>query len=101
MMLGHYAVTEENWREAILKQPHFAISESPRFVGRAVAALAADPDKRGGPGVQSRAESWPRSTDFGIWMARSPTAGATWSRSRTPAVRPMSPNIGEACGRGS
>jgi hypothetical protein len=45
-MLGHYAVTEENWREAILKQPHFAISESPRFVGRAVAALAADPDKR-------------------------------------------------------
>jgi NAD(P)-dependent dehydrogenase (short-subunit alcohol dehydrogenase family) len=43
MMLDVYGVTEENWREA--RQPHFAaISESPRFVGRAVAALAADPD---------------------------------------------------------
>ncbi|KDE14473.1 SDR family oxidoreductase [Rhodococcus aetherivorans] len=43
MMLEHFGVTEENWREATV--PHFvAISESPRFVGRAVAALAADPD---------------------------------------------------------
>ena len=45
MMLDHYGVTEENWREATVGSPHFtAISESPRFVGRAVAALAADPD---------------------------------------------------------
>jgi NAD(P)-dependent dehydrogenase (short-subunit alcohol dehydrogenase family) len=45
MMLEHYGVTEENWREAQGGNPHFAaISESPRFVGRAVAALAADPD---------------------------------------------------------
>ncbi|HEV2815269.1 MAG TPA: SDR family oxidoreductase [Solirubrobacteraceae bacterium] len=45
MMLEHYSVTEENWREASGGNPHFAaISESPRFVGRAVAALAADPD---------------------------------------------------------
>jgi len=43
MMLDVFGVTEENWRDA--PQPHFAaISESPRFVGRAVAALAADPD---------------------------------------------------------
>ena len=43
MMLEAFGVTEENWREAA--QPHFAaISESPRFVGRAIAALAADPD---------------------------------------------------------
>ena len=33
------------WQEATRIQPHFAISETPRFVGRAVAALAADPDK--------------------------------------------------------
>ena len=45
MMLGHYGVTEENWREATVAEPHFAISESPRFVGRAVAAMAADPDR--------------------------------------------------------
>lgn len=45
MMLGHYGVTEANWRDAAGTNPHFAaISESPRFVGRAVAALAADPD---------------------------------------------------------
>jgi NAD(P)-dependent dehydrogenase (short-subunit alcohol dehydrogenase family) len=43
-MLDIYGVTEENWRDATKKTPHFAISESPRFVGRAVAALAADPD---------------------------------------------------------
>ena len=43
MMLEAFGVTEETWREA--KEPHFAaISESPRFVGRAVAALAGDPD---------------------------------------------------------
>jgi NAD(P)-dependent dehydrogenase (short-subunit alcohol dehydrogenase family) len=45
MMLEHFGVTEANWRDAAAIQPHFAaISESPRFVGRAVAALAADPD---------------------------------------------------------
>jgi NAD(P)-dependent dehydrogenase (short-subunit alcohol dehydrogenase family) len=45
MMLENFGVTEENWRDAAAFQPHFAaISETPRFVGRAVAALAADPD---------------------------------------------------------
>jgi NAD(P)-dependent dehydrogenase (short-subunit alcohol dehydrogenase family) len=45
MMLDHYGVTEDTWRDAAGGNPHFtAISESPRFVGRAVAALAADPE---------------------------------------------------------
>ena len=45
MMLDIYGVTEETWRDAERGNPHFAaISESPRFVGRAVAALAADPN---------------------------------------------------------
>jgi hypothetical protein len=43
-MLEIYRVTEPTWRDAIQTQPHFAISESPAYVGRAVAALAADPD---------------------------------------------------------
>ncbi len=43
-MLEAYQVTEANWREATKRQPHFAISESPAFVGRAVGALAQDPD---------------------------------------------------------
>jgi NAD(P)-dependent dehydrogenase (short-subunit alcohol dehydrogenase family) len=41
-MLEHHGVTEANWRDSPV--PHFCISESPRFVGRAVAALATDPD---------------------------------------------------------
>lgn len=44
MMLDNFGVTEENWRDALEQVPHFAISETTRFVGRAAAALAADPD---------------------------------------------------------
>jgi NAD(P)-dependent dehydrogenase (short-subunit alcohol dehydrogenase family) len=44
MMLEAYGVTESNWRDATRKSPHFAISESPAFVGRAVVALARDPE---------------------------------------------------------
>jgi NAD(P)-dependent dehydrogenase (short-subunit alcohol dehydrogenase family) len=53
MMLEHFAVSEENWRDALDRDPGdgpqappgFAESETPRFVGRAVAALAADPER--------------------------------------------------------
>jgi NAD(P)-dependent dehydrogenase (short-subunit alcohol dehydrogenase family) len=45
MMLETFGVTEENWRDACSAEPHFAISESPGFIGRAVAALAADPQR--------------------------------------------------------
>ncbi len=43
-MLDHFGVTQDRWRDAIERDPHFAASESPRYVGRAVAALATDPD---------------------------------------------------------
>jgi NAD(P)-dependent dehydrogenase (short-subunit alcohol dehydrogenase family) len=43
-MLEAFGVAEANWRDATARVPHFAISESPAFVGRAVAALAADPE---------------------------------------------------------
>lgn len=48
MMLEHFGVTEANWREAVTTQRapgEFALSESPRYVGRAIAAVAADPDR--------------------------------------------------------
>ena len=45
IMLETFGVTEANWRDATAKEPHFVISETPRFIGRAVAALAADPDR--------------------------------------------------------
>ncbi|GAA0947869.1 SDR family oxidoreductase [Nonomuraea longicatena] len=42
-MLDHFGVTEANWRDAVAKDRHFAHSETPAYLGRAVAALAADP----------------------------------------------------------
>ena len=51
MMLDNYGVSEERWRDALeptaspQAPPGFAVSESPRYVGRAVAALAADPER--------------------------------------------------------
>ncbi|MGI8776717.1 MAG: SDR family oxidoreductase [Acidimicrobiales bacterium] len=55
-MLELFGVTEATWRDGIAKDPHFAFSETPRYLGRAVAALAADADK----------------------MVRTGTATATW-----------------------
>jgi NAD(P)-dependent dehydrogenase (short-subunit alcohol dehydrogenase family) len=54
MMLDNYGVSEDNWREALNPKrcdgypsapPNFAQSESPRYIGRGVAALAADPNR--------------------------------------------------------
>lgn len=54
MMLENFGVSEENWRDALdpekagggpMAPPDFALSESPRYVGRAVAALASDPGR--------------------------------------------------------
>lgn len=42
-MLDHFGVTEANWRDAIAKDPYFAGSETPYFIGQAVVALASDP----------------------------------------------------------
>ncbi|MEV6261440.1 SDR family oxidoreductase [Streptomyces sp. NPDC051784] len=43
IMLEHFGVTEETWRDALERVPHFCISETPSYTGRAVAALASDP----------------------------------------------------------
>lgn len=55
MMLDAFGVTENNWRDALATVPHFGISESPAYVGRAVAALAGDPDvaRRNGQSLSS------------------------------------------------
>ncbi|MDQ0688136.1 MULTISPECIES: SDR family oxidoreductase [Streptomyces] len=55
LMLDQFGVREDNWRDALDRVPHFAISETPRYVGRAVAALAADPDvaRRNGQSLSS------------------------------------------------
>jgi NAD(P)-dependent dehydrogenase (short-subunit alcohol dehydrogenase family) len=64
MMLQHFGVTEATWREAGKKDPHFLQSESPLFVGRAVAALAQDPKVLARSGdVYS---SWELARDYGF-----------------------------------
>jgi NAD(P)-dependent dehydrogenase (short-subunit alcohol dehydrogenase family) len=42
-MLDEFGVTEQNWRDATAAVPHFCVSESPAYVARGIAALAADP----------------------------------------------------------
>jgi NAD(P)-dependent dehydrogenase (short-subunit alcohol dehydrogenase family) len=45
-MLETFGVTEETWRDAIEKVPDYAISETPHYLGRGIAHLAADPDRK-------------------------------------------------------
>jgi hypothetical protein len=63
-MLQHFGVTEDNWREAGKKDPNFLQSESPLFVGRAIAALAADPNVRERTGMLFG--SWELGRDYGL-----------------------------------
>ena len=79
MMLENFGVSEEDWRDALLvrRRPSFAVSESPRYVGRAVAALAADPERADGTSSRSPPASSRSSTGSRTSTARSPTSGAT------------------------
>jgi NAD(P)-dependent dehydrogenase (short-subunit alcohol dehydrogenase family) len=43
-MLENFGVTEDTWRDALEKTPHFCISETPAYVARGIVALASDPD---------------------------------------------------------
>ncbi|MXY30667.1 MAG: SDR family NAD(P)-dependent oxidoreductase [Gammaproteobacteria bacterium] len=63
-VLDHFGVKESNWREAIEKDEYFSESETPCFVGRAIAALAADPDvARKSGGLYS---SWELAKEYGF-----------------------------------
>ncbi|MBX3273073.1 MAG: SDR family NAD(P)-dependent oxidoreductase [Sandaracinaceae bacterium] len=63
-MLDHFGVTEASWRDAVERVPEFIASETPLFVGRCVAALAADPrvaDKNGRVFA-----SWDLAQEYGV-----------------------------------
>ena len=79
-MLEHFKVTEANWRDGAKKDRNFLISETPLFVGRAVAALAADPGKAARTGQVT--SSWELAKAYGLtdadgsrpdWGAHFPT----------------------------
>ncbi|MFK7845687.1 MAG: SDR family oxidoreductase [Rhodothermales bacterium] len=63
-MLDHFGVTEKNWKDGAEQDPHFIASETPFFVGRAVASLAADPDihKKAGLALSS----WELAREYGF-----------------------------------
>jgi NAD(P)-dependent dehydrogenase (short-subunit alcohol dehydrogenase family) len=63
-ILDHFGVTEKNWKDGVKKDPHFAFSETPFFVGRAVAALAGDPNIREKSG--GLFGSWTLSDEYGF-----------------------------------
>lgn len=63
-MLDHFGVSEANWRDGARKDPHFAASETPRYIGRAVAALAGDPDRARWSG--QALSSWQLSHEYGF-----------------------------------
>jgi NAD(P)-dependent dehydrogenase (short-subunit alcohol dehydrogenase family) len=63
-MLERFGVTEENWRDGGKKDSNFLVSESPLYVGRAVAALAADPEVLARTG--QLLSSWQLARDYGF-----------------------------------
>jgi NAD(P)-dependent dehydrogenase (short-subunit alcohol dehydrogenase family) len=63
-VLQHFGVTEDTWREAGRKDSNFLVSESPLFVGRAIAALAADPKVRRRTGLLL--SSWELAREYGF-----------------------------------
>jgi NAD(P)-dependent dehydrogenase (short-subunit alcohol dehydrogenase family) len=71
-VLDHFAVTEANWRDAITKDPYFAQSESPRLVGRAVVALAADRQVKRKAGLVHFASDLARDYGFSDVDGRTP-----------------------------
>jgi NAD(P)-dependent dehydrogenase (short-subunit alcohol dehydrogenase family) len=64
-MLDNLGVTEKNWRDAGKQDPNFLQSESPLFVGRAIAALAADPNVRHRTGMLFG--SWELGRDYRVF----------------------------------
>ena len=63
-MLEHFGVTKDTWRDGAKKDPNFIASESPLYVGRAVAALAADPNVKAKSGKVFA--SWTLAREYGF-----------------------------------
>jgi NAD(P)-dependent dehydrogenase (short-subunit alcohol dehydrogenase family) len=84
-MLDHFGVSEANWQEGAKKDPHFIASETPFYVGRAVAALAADPAVAQKSGQVF--SSWNLALEYGFtdMDGRQPHWGAYFAEHVAPA----------------
>ncbi|HEY0143367.1 MAG TPA: SDR family oxidoreductase [Thermoanaerobaculia bacterium] len=88
-MLENFGVSEANWRDGAKVEPHFIASETPMFVGRAVAALAADPNvgKKSGRVFSS----WELSDEYGFVDedGATPHWGRYWEQTFGEPLRKM------------
>ncbi|MFC8074415.1 SDR family oxidoreductase [Streptomyces sp. NPDC057307] len=88
-MLEGFGVTEETWRDAVAQDPNFAHSESPAYLGRAVAALAADPDIMAKSG--RALATWGLYEEYGFTDADGtrPDFAAHWAKSLVAEFGPL------------
>ncbi|MBM9502477.1 SDR family NAD(P)-dependent oxidoreductase [Leptospira sp. 201903071] len=61
-MLDHFGVREENWKDATKKEPHFIVSETPAYIGRAVVSLAGDKNIFAKTGIST--STWKLSEEY-------------------------------------
>jgi NAD(P)-dependent dehydrogenase (short-subunit alcohol dehydrogenase family) len=90
MMLENFGVTESNWRDALdparaesgqpVAPSDFALSETPRYVGRAIVSLALDPERARWISSRSVRDSWRKSMASPTSTARVRMSGSTWKR---------------------
>lgn len=86
MMLDGFGVTEANWRDVIKRDKNFQLSETPLFVGRAVAALAQDPSVLDRSG--NLVSSWELAKEYGFSDADgSRPDWGTWKMELSPSFR--------------
>ncbi|MFJ7591710.1 SDR family oxidoreductase [Streptomyces sp. NPDC097617] len=88
-MLEHFGVTEANWRDGAVEDPNFAHSETPAYLGRAVAALAADPDVMARTG--RALATWDLHKEYGFTDADGsrPDFAAHWARNLEAEYGPL------------
>ncbi|MDX3536711.1 SDR family oxidoreductase [Streptomyces sp. MB09-01] len=88
-LLEHFGVTEDNWRDGAAQDPNFAHSETPAYLGRAVAALAADPDVMAKTG--RALATWGLYQEYGFTDAdgTQPDFAAHWARNLEEEYGPL------------
>ncbi|MEV7558381.1 SDR family oxidoreductase [Streptomyces sp. NPDC089795] len=88
-LLEHFGVTEANWRDGAAADPNFAHSETPAYLGRAVVALAADPDVIARTG--RALATWDLYKEYGFTDAdgTQPDFAAHWARNLEAEYGPL------------
>jgi NAD(P)-dependent dehydrogenase (short-subunit alcohol dehydrogenase family) len=86
-MLDHFKVTEATWRDAAKQDPNFLESETPLFLGRAVAALAADPKVMARTGEVTSSYELARAYGFTDYDCRRPDLGRHFTREVVPSLK--------------